>query len=40
MDNKQYGFLNQYNNDVQIKMTKGQNISGFPIGIIYIEDVW
>ena len=40
MDNRQYGFLNEYNNFVKVKMAKGQNIAGFPIGIIYIEDVW
>lgn len=40
MDNRQYGFLNEYNNSVKVKMAKGQNIAGFPIGIIYIEDVW
>ena len=39
-ENIQYGYLDQYNNNLKVKMKKGQNISGFPIGIIYIEDVY
>lgn len=36
----QYGLLNSSNDGIHIKMKKGQNIAGYPIGIIYIEDVF
>ncbi len=36
----QYGFLNEVNDGVRVKMRNGQNIAGYPIGIIYIEDVF
>lgn len=39
-DNIRYGFLNSNNDKVKIKMKKGQNIAGYSIGIIYIEDVY
>ncbi len=38
--NYQYGFLNSNNDDVVVKMKKGQNIGGYPIGVVYIEDVY
>ncbi len=38
--NYQYGFLNSSNDDVVVKMKKGQNIAGYPIGVVYIEDVY
>ncbi len=38
--NRQYGYLNSQNNKTVVRMMKGQNIAGFPIGIIYIDDVW
>ncbi|MBP1759530.1 MAG: hypothetical protein H6Q63_447, partial [Firmicutes bacterium] len=37
---RQYGYLNPSNNKVKVRMLKGQNIAGFPIGIIYIDDVY
>ena len=37
---RQYGYLNPSNNKVKVRMMKGQNIAGFPIGIIYIDDVY
>ncbi len=37
---RQYGYLTSQNNKQLVAMRKGQNISGYPIGIIYIEDVW
>lgn len=41
MDDKiQYGYLTPNNNGVQVKMKKGQNIAGFPIGILYIDEVY
>lgn len=40
MDNRQYGYLSYANDSVKVKMMKGQNIAGFPIGILYIDDVW
>lgn len=40
MDGRRYGYLTHENNIGIVQMMKGQNISGFPIGIIYIEDVW
>lgn len=39
-ENVRYGYLNYANNDVFVQMKKGQNIAGYPIGIIYIEDVF
>lgn len=38
--NYQYGFLNSSNDDVVVKMKKGQNIAGYPIGVVYIENVY
>ncbi len=35
----QYGYLSSGDKKI-VKMRKGQNIAGFPIGIIYIEDVY
>lgn len=37
--NVQYGYLSSQDKNI-VKMKKGQNIAGFPIGIIYIEDVY
>ena len=38
--NYQYGFLDSSNDNVVVKMKKGQNIAGYPIGVVYIEDVY
>ena len=38
--NYRYGYLTPENDDVIVRMKKGQNIAGFPIGIIYIDDVY
>lgn len=38
--NIRYGYLNAANDNKIIKMKPGQNISGYPIGIIYIEQVY
>lgn len=38
--NIRYGYMTPETDQVLIKMRKGQNISGFPIGIIYIDDVY
>ena len=35
-----YGYMTPQNDSVVVQMKKGQNIAGFPIGIIYIEDVF
>ncbi len=35
-----YGYITPSADSVRIQMKAGQNISGFPIGIIYIEDVY
>jgi len=35
-----YGYLLPENRDCIIQMKKGQNIAGYPIGILYIDDVW
>jgi hypothetical protein len=35
-----YGFIQPEKAGQIVKMQKGQNISGYPIGILYIEDVW
>lgn len=40
MENRRYGYLNLANYDGKVKMLPGQNIAGFPVGIIYIEDVY
>ena len=37
---RQYGYMTPENRKQMVSIAKGQNISGFPIGIIYIEDVW
>lgn len=37
---RQYGYLTPGNNKVTVRMMKGQNIAGYPIGIIYIDDVY
>ncbi len=39
MDNLHYGYITSNDKSV-VQMQKGQNIAGFPIGIIYIEEVW
>ena len=39
-ENIRYGYLTPGSDNVIVKMKKGQNISGFPIGIIYIDDVY
>ncbi|MCI2062828.1 MAG: aspartate/glutamate racemase family protein [Eubacteriaceae bacterium] len=33
------GYLDDSNNKIKVRMKKGQTISGFPIGILYLEDV-
>jgi hypothetical protein len=38
--NRQYGYLTPENSGRVVRMLKGQNIAGHPIGIIYIDDVW
>lgn len=35
-----YGFLNHQNDGIHIRMKKNQNIAGYSIGIVYIEDVF
>lgn len=35
-----YGYLNRNNDSKHIKIKKGQNVAGYPVGVIYIEDVW
>ncbi len=37
---RQYGYLTPDNSKRRVAMRKGQNIAGYPVGIIYIEDVW
>ena len=37
---RQYGHFQSSCDDVVIRMQKGQNIAGFPIGILYIDDVY
>ena len=37
---RQYGYFTPYQDNQKVKMLPAQNISGFPIGILYIEDVW
>lgn len=39
-DNIPYGYMNPQNNKRLVGMRKGQNIAGYPVGIIYIDDVW
>lgn len=38
--NRRYGYFDTSNNNVTIQMRRGQNIAGYPIGIVYIEDVF
>ncbi|MPM85142.1 hypothetical protein SDC9_132219 [bioreactor metagenome] len=35
-----YGYFYPGNREGRISMKKGQNIAGYPVGIIYIDDVW
>jgi len=35
-----YGYMTPSTDHVVVKMKQGQNIAGFPIGIIYIDDVY
>lgn len=37
--NTQYGYLSPENSGIVVDMKKGQNIAGYPIGIIYIDEV-
>ncbi len=39
-DRLQYGHLHPHADNITIRMRKGQNIAGFPIGILYIDDVY
>ena len=38
--NRRYGYFDTSNNNVTIQMRRGQNIAGYPIGLVYIEDVF
>ncbi len=40
MEKRPYGYIMPDSYNYTAQMRKGQNIAGFPIGIIYIEDVW
>lgn len=40
LENYRYGYMTPLTDTVVVRMKKGQNISGFPIGIIYIDDVY
>lgn len=40
MRNRKYGYLMPHTACGTVQMMKGQNIAGFPVGILYIEDVW
>jgi Asp/Glu/hydantoin racemase len=40
LENRQFGYIAPQNGKTTIRMMKGQNISGFPIGVIYIDEVW
>jgi Asp/Glu/hydantoin racemase len=35
-----YGFYHSGNDDVEVMMPKGQNIAGYSVGIMYIDDIW
>lgn len=35
-----YGYFAPENRNCVVQMKKGQNIAGYPVGIVYIEDVW
>lgn len=37
---RQYGYLTPENNNCRVRMMKGQNIAGYSVGILYIEDVY
>lgn len=39
-ENRTYGYVYLENPCRKVKMLKGQNIAGYPIGILYIDDVW
>jgi Asp/Glu/hydantoin racemase len=35
-----YGFYTPGNDDVAVTMVKGQNVAGYSVGIVYLDDVW
>ena len=39
LKDRKYGYLTRENSDVFIRTQPGQQISGYPVGILYIEDV-
>lgn len=40
LKNRQFGYLTPENNSVVVNMLDHQQMSGYSVGIIYIEDVW
>lgn len=40
LKNRRYGYLTPEIDGGQVQMVKGQNIAGYPIGIIYIDEVF
>ncbi len=40
MEHAPYGYITTRDQHIRVTMGRGQNIAGFPIGIIYIDDVW
>lgn len=40
LTDRRYGYLTPETDGGRIQMVKGQNIAGFPIGIIYIDEVY
>jgi len=40
MSEKPYGFYNPGTDNVTVRMPKGQNIAGYSVGIMYLDNVW
>jgi len=40
LKNRQFGYLTRENNSLRVNMQKQQQIAGYAVGIVYIEDVW
>ncbi|MDR2075576.1 MAG: aspartate/glutamate racemase family protein [Desulfovibrio sp.] len=40
MRSNTYGFYAPGSDDVMVSMQKGQNIAGYSVGIVYLDDIW
>ncbi|MDR2076641.1 MAG: aspartate/glutamate racemase family protein [Desulfovibrio sp.] len=40
MSTRNYGYFAPGSDDVEVRMPKGQNIAGYSVGIMFLDDVW